>query len=36
VGTLASACFTGAAFTIGVFFLVGLLYLLKSLFGILR
>lgn len=36
VGTLASACLTGAAFTVSIFFLVGLLYLLKSLVTIFR
>ncbi|MDQ4078682.1 MAG: hypothetical protein M3220_20880 [Chloroflexota bacterium] len=34
--TLVSACFTGAAFTIGLFFLVGVLYLLRSLVAMFR
>ncbi len=36
LSTLASACFTGAAFTAGIFLLVGLLYLLKSLVRLVR
>lgn len=36
MGTLASACLTGAAFTAGLFLLIGFLYLLRSLVGIFR